>query len=293
MTTVSIINDGIDKTGAVKLFDQHTYQYSTCTSESNAQATLEALVNHTSITVHWDQWKPQIAAARSLGKEFVMGEYGSVSCSGKQNVSDTFAQAMWLSDVLLYGASLNISRMYLHQGAALIGSAPGQVNSPGLSWYDLWYPIPSDRYGAARVSPSFVAFLLVTEAVGSSGQTRLALIRDASFPPTLAIYAIWDPSMRKDGVARMVLLNMALRREGRVANETETVVVDVSKWSRSGKEAKVKRMSAAGVDSKDVNKVTWAGQSYTNGVPLGELNMERPKAGRVRVRGSEGVLVVF
>ncbi|KAG9128365.1 hypothetical protein FRC07_000039 [Ceratobasidium sp. 392] len=293
MTTLSIINDGIDKTGVVKLFDQHTYQYSTCTSENNTQATLESLLNHTSITAYWDQWQPQIAAARSLDKEFVMGEFGSVSCSGKQNVSDTFGQALWLSDVLLYGASLNISRMYLHQGATLIDSTPDQVNGPGLSWYDLWYPVASERYGPARVSPSFVAYLLVTEAVGPSGRARIALIRDALFPPTLAVYAIWDPSAREDGVARMVVLNMALRLEGAGANEVETVMVDVSRWARNGKEIKVKRMSAPGMNSKDVGNVMWAGQSYTDGVPVGKLDVEKPEGGQVSVKGSEGVLVVF
>ncbi|KAG8682082.1 hypothetical protein FRC08_015200, partial [Ceratobasidium sp. 394] len=98
MTTVSTINDGIDKTGVIKLFDQHTYQYSTCDPVRNAKATLEALVNHNNITAYLDLWKPQIAAARGVGKEFVIGEYSSISCSGKQNVSDTFGQAMWLAD---------------------------------------------------------------------------------------------------------------------------------------------------------------------------------------------------
>ncbi|KAG8678542.1 hypothetical protein FRC08_017684, partial [Ceratobasidium sp. 394] len=293
MTTVSTVNEGIDKTGVIKLFDQHTYQYSTCDPARNAKATLEALVNHNNITAYLDLWKPQIATARGLGKEFVIGEYSSISCSGKQNVSDTFGQAMWLSDTILYGASLNVSRMYMHQGATLVLQSSQQANSPGFSWYDLWYPVPSDRYGTARVSPSFVAYLLVTEAVGPSGQTRLALLRDASFPPSLAVYAIWDPSARKQGVARMVILNMALRREGVAADEAKTVTIDVSKWAQVGKAAKVKRMSAPGVESKDVGRVTWAGQSYTSGVTVGKLAIEGLDAGRVSVKGSEGVLITF
>ncbi|KAG8773777.1 hypothetical protein FRC12_002318 [Ceratobasidium sp. 428] len=293
MTTVSTIDEGIDKTGVVKLYDQHTYQYSTCDPARNAIATLEALVNHNNITAYLDLWKPQIAAARGLGKEFVIGEYSSISCSGKQNVSDTFAQAMWLSDTILYAASLNVSRMYMHQGATLVLQSSQQANSPGFSWYDLWYPVPSERYGSARASPSFVSYLLVTEAVGPSGQTRLALIRDSSLPSTLAVYAIWDPSARKNGVARMVILNMALRREGVTADEAETVTVDVSKWVQGGKAAKVKRMTAPGVASKDVGKVTWAGQSYTDGTPVGKLLEEGLSAGSVSVRGSEGVLLTF
>lgn len=292
MTTVSTINDGIDKTGVIKLFDQHTYQYSTCDPVRNAKATIEALVNHNNITAYLDLWKPQIAAARSLGKEFVIGEYSSISCSGKQNVSDTFGQAMWLADTILYGASLNISRLYMHQGATLVLQSSQQANSPGFSWYDLWYPVPSERYGTARASPSFVAYLLVTEAVGKSGRSRLALIQDSSLPPTLAVYAIWDPSGRANGVARMVVLNMALRREG-VAADEETVTVDVGKYVRNGKAAQVKRMSSPGVESKDSDRITWAGQSYSAGVPVGSEVVEQLSAGKVSVRGSEGVLITF
>ncbi|CAE6523860.1 unnamed protein product [Rhizoctonia solani] len=294
MTTVSTINEGIDKTGVIKLFDQHTYQYSTCDPARNAKATLEALVNHDNITAYLDLWKPQIAAAHGVGKEFVIGEYSSISCSGKQNVSDTFGQAMWLADTILYAASLNVSRLYMHQGATLVLQSSQQANSPGFSWYDLWYPVPSERYGSARASPSYVAYLLVTEAVGKSGRSRLALIRDSSLPSTLVVYAIWDPSSRTSGIARMVILNMALRRQDVAADEAETVTMDVGKYLRSGSiAAKVKRMSSPGVESKDSDRVTWAGQSYSVGVPVGDEVVERLNAGKVNVRGSEGVLITF
>lgn len=165
--------------------------------------------------------------------------------------------------------------------------------SPGFSWYDLWYPVPSERYGTARASPSFVAYLLITEAVGKSGRSRLALINDSSLPSTLAVYAIWDPSARSGGVARMVILNMALRREGVAADEAETVTVDVGKYVRRGNSAKVKRMSSPGVESKDSARVTWAGQSYSAGVPAGSEVVEQLNASKVSVRGSEGVLITF
>ena len=93
-----------------------------------------------------DLWKPQIAAAKARGKDFVVGEFSSVSCSGKENVTDTFGQALWLADsaskgigvesvlnadfhsAILYGAALNISRMYLHQGATLVFQSSVQSN---------------------------------------------------------------------------------------------------------------------------------------------------------------------
>lgn len=58
-----------------KLIYKARYQYSTCDPTRNAKATIEALVNHNNITAYLDLWKPQIAAARGLGKEFVIGEY--------------------------------------------------------------------------------------------------------------------------------------------------------------------------------------------------------------------------
>lgn len=51
MTTVDIVNEGVATTNAVKLFAQHTYQYSTCDPARNAIATLPNLINHGNITV--------------------------------------------------------------------------------------------------------------------------------------------------------------------------------------------------------------------------------------------------
>ncbi|KDQ57014.1 glycoside hydrolase family 79 protein [Jaapia argillacea MUCL 33604] len=284
MTTVSIIQEGVDSTNEVKVFSQHTYQYSTCDPVRNAIATLPNLINHQNITAYLDLWKPQIAAAHSIGKEFVVGEYSSVSCSGKENVTDTFGQALWLADTVLYGAFLSISRMYLHQGATLVLQSGNQANSAGFSWYDLWYPVPSDRYGSARASPSFVAYLLITEAVGSSGQSQISLIPTPS-NPQLAVYAIWDNSI----LSRMAILNLSTRNVTSSQDAGE-VVVDLSEYV-SGSGATVKRMTAPGLDSKDSSLVTWAGQSYENGTASGMEVIETLQGGSVTVKGSEGVLV--
>ncbi|CDO76896.1 Glycoside Hydrolase Family 79 protein [Trametes cinnabarina] len=297
MTTVSIIKDGVDTTGVIKLFAQHTYQYSTCDPARNAIATLAHLVNHRNITAYLDLWKPQIAAAHKAGKEFIVAsdlEYSSVSCSGKQNVTDTFGQALWLADTILYGGTINIARMHLHQGATLVFQSSQQANSPGFSWYDLWYPVESDRYGAARASPSFVAYLLVTEAVGRSGLARFSLI-DVPEHPDLAVYAIWDPAVRKTGIARLAVLNVAVRNETTSGEDAAgmAVTLDLSPYVQKGKQATAKRMQAPGLDSKDSTRVTWAGQSYANGTAAGEEVVEKLKDGKITVEGSEGVLVFF
>jgi hypothetical protein len=160
--------------------------------------------------------------------------------------------------------------------------------------YDLYYPVSSDRYGAPRASPSFVAYLLVTEAIGRSGQSRFSLINVPEVP-TLAVYAIWDPAARKSGVARLAVINAAVRNETTSAVDASAVAVsiDVSPYISGDGKATVKRMTAPGLDSKDSTKVTWAGQSYANGVASGTENVETVSNGLVVVQGSEGVLIFF
>lgn len=144
-----------------------------------------------------------------------------------------------------------------------------------------------------------MAYLLITEAVGRSGSSQLTLI-DVPTHPQLAAYAIWDPEVRTDGIARMVLLNLAVRNISTSASDAEemSVTVDVGelvkrRGSAIPSEAAVKRMSSPGLDSKDVSKVLWAGQSYESGIPLGEELVESTRNRRVTVQGSEGVLVFF
>ncbi|KAK7691054.1 hypothetical protein QCA50_006157 [Cerrena zonata] len=294
-STKEIIEMGVESTGTVKLYAQHTYQYSTCDPARNAIATLTNLINHQNITAYLSEWKPQVAAAQSVGKEFVVGEYNSVSCSGKQNVTNTFGQALWLADTILFAGSMNISRMYLHQGATLVFQSSQQTNSPGFSWYDLWYPIPTDRYGSARAAPSFVAYLLIVEAVGSSQESRIALLPSIASNPQLAVYAIWDPAVRSSGPARLVILNLSTRLASSSQDDQDAVAVtvDLNPYIRADNDVKVKRMSSVGLDSTDSAAATWAGQSYENGTASGVEVVESLEEGKVTVQGSEGVLVFF
>lgn len=64
--------------------------------------------------------------------------------------------------------------------------------------------------------------------------------------------------------------------------------------SRDEGEARVKRMTSPGLDSKDVSQVTWAGQSFENGTAMGVEVVEGLQNGTmVTVPGSEAVLVFF
>ena len=96
----------------------------------------------------------------------------------------------------------------------------------------------------------------------------------------------------------MVLLNLSVRNVSTPAEEAAAneALFDLSPYLRKAKgrkHARVKRMTSPGLDSKDVSRVTWAGQSYEDGTASGQEVIEELEDGRVRVRASDGVLVFF
>lgn len=64
-------------------------------------------------------------------------------------------------------------------------------------------PRDSLETGPARLSPSYVSYLLIAEAVGSSKKSRLAPI--STELEDLGVYGIWEGGK---GPARIVALNM-------------------------------------------------------------------------------------
>lgn len=64
-------------------------------------------------------------------------------------------------------------------------------------------PRDSPETGPARLSPSYVSYLLIAEAVGSSNKSRLAPI--STELEDMGVYGIWEDSK---GPARIVALNM-------------------------------------------------------------------------------------
>lgn len=264
-TTADLVDAGIDSAmpHKIKTFSQHMYQYSTCDPERNALIqNVTTLINHTSITAYVDLWMPQIAAAKSVGAELVIGEFSSVSCSGKQNVTDTFGQALWLVDTYLYTASLNVTRLYSHQGATLALQSASQANTAGYSWYDFVYPKDSTRNGPKGATPSFVGFLLLAEALGpnaAENATRLAYYPLAD-QPELAVFAVWDAISRPvvEGPARLVVLNSG------AAND---LAVDLAALRPSS----LKRLTSTSVQSRNASEALWAGQVHqasVGGFPL-------------------------
>ncbi len=155
---VDVIPAGIDGEGSVAQYSIHSYPFATCDPARAAVATLPNLLNHTRLSAYADdEIMPSAQAALDSGSEWIIGEFNSVACSGQPNVTDTFAQALWVVDSELIYAVRNASSVHLHQGATLVFQSSQQTNSaaddgkPGFSTYDFVYP--STRPSAERHVP--------------------------------------------------------------------------------------------------------------------------------------------
>ncbi|KAF8896256.1 hypothetical protein BD779DRAFT_1668080 [Infundibulicybe gibba] len=304
---VSALAAGANQARVVGSCSEHTYQYSVCDPPRIAVATLPNLVNHTRLAQYLDLWQPRIQSVREqLGPDsFVIGEYNSVSCSGKDGVSNTFGQALWLLDTTFYAASNNVSRLYLHQGGPLALQSSTQLNHGGLSFYDMWYPV-QNLNGPVQVFPSYSAYLFVAETLGHSKTMRIANIypgRQANGSTIttalgdtsageLVVYGFWDdalPSAHKFPI-KLALLNLQIYNQTQTTARPESTF-DISAFLRNNDAVTVRRLQAPGADVKLANLTTWAGQTFASGVAAGTLTEEKITGGKVVVKASEAVLV--
>ncbi|KAJ0114001.1 glycoside hydrolase family 79 protein [Diaporthe amygdali] len=290
-----IIPAGINSDNQVAQYSIHSYEFATCDPVRAALATIPNILNHTGLLRYADEEiYPSAKAALDAGSTWVIGEFNSIACSGAPNVSDTFAQALWVTDMELIYAARNASSVHLHQGATLVFQSADQSNSagengtPGFSTYSFVYPRNSSKRGEPRALPSFVSLLFITEALGGSGVQISALDTPAGVnKDSFSSYAFYED----DVLSKIALINM----KPFYKNSTEdfTVTVDLSQYTQDLESpAQLKRMTAPYVDEGKTENVTWAGQSFKNGDPIGELNIEEiGQDGLVEVRGSEAVLI--
>ncbi|KAF6835651.1 glycoside hydrolase family 79 protein [Colletotrichum plurivorum] len=293
---IALIPAGVDSEHQVGVYSIHSYAFSTCDPARAARATIENILNHTELVRYCDEEiYPSARAALDVGKSWNIGEFNSVSCSGQPNVTDTFAQALWVVDSELIYATRNASAAHLHMGATLAlqsrdqSNSPGENGTPGYSTYSMLYPRDSSKRGPARTLPSFIAQLFMAEAFAVEGTRVRALDAPAGVDSeNFAAYAFYI----HDAISKVALVNL----KPYYANSTSdfTVSIDVSSLVDEGKDKPVyaKRMTAPYVNTGDEKVSTWAGQAFPNGQPDGDMDIETVE-GAVDVRGSQAVLLFF
>ncbi|KAI9051769.1 hypothetical protein LZ554_004036 [Drepanopeziza brunnea f. sp. 'monogermtubi'] len=100
--------------------------------------TVASLMSHAGIAANMGLFAADIAAARSTGKDYVLGETNSVSGGGAATVSPLFGASLWTMDYVLRASAAGIQRTYFHHGTV------------GKCYYCWWgrYAIGAPYYGA-------------------------------------------------------------------------------------------------------------------------------------------------
>lgn len=238
---------------------------------------------------------------------YVIGETNSISCQGRDGVSNVFGTALWYLDYTLFIAS-NISAvggMYFHMGTPYR--------------YSLWAPYEGATNHSALVRPSYYGAWVLATAIGNgevtSGhnetETEITPATGAYSPyysgdgapkrvvhpliaeETLTAYALYRtaPSHAIDSV---VILNMEPYNS--TANYTRPSI-NVTLPERIQTPGIVRRLTASGSDVKDFEQtdITFAGRSVSKeGLVLGEEVTETWAPGEsVLVGDAEAVLITF
>jgi hypothetical protein len=147
---------------------------------------------------------------------------------GIPGLSNTAEAAIWATDYLLKSASMGIERLHFHHGFGFR--------------YNMFQPTAGADDGLnltsrAHILPAYHGFLIVNEAIGTSGNSYVAELQTLN--NSISAYGIWE-----DGnLARMVVLNSApfVAVNGNLPARP-SFAVQLDNW-KDGSYATVKRLS--------------------------------------------------
>jgi Glycosyl hydrolase family 79 C-terminal beta domain len=248
----------------LKTVTYHRYPLSACswsTPGSATDPTIANLLADKSAQGLAQAVAPFVTQASSYGKPLRITEINSVSCGGKDSVSNSFASALWATDVMFNLAQAGVVGVNFH-------SATGAYYTPfrfersfvrtgtGDSWRAVYTP---------TVNPLYYGILLFNQATANSA--RLLPV-DTTTQGNIRVWATLDAQR----VVRVVLLNKDTALGGKAR-------IQLSNPRASGV---LTRLRAPSVNA--TKGVTLAGQTFddtVDGLPLGPYTSEQvvPKNG--------------
>jgi hypothetical protein len=117
----------------------HRYPLSPCAARSSSRyPTIRRLLSERSSAALAGSVRRAVAAATQAGLPFRLTELGSVTCRGLDDVSDTFATALWAPDALFELLRAGVSGVNLHVRRGAV-NAPFEFGRSGLSARPLLY----------------------------------------------------------------------------------------------------------------------------------------------------------
>jgi hypothetical protein len=211
-----------------------------------------------------------VAVAASEGASVQVSEMNSAICGGLRGLSDTFASALWGTDMLFGLAEAGVRNVDFHTWT---GSHYGAIDFPMVNGRRI-----------TKVRPLYYAMLLFNRATPPGSQ--LLPIGPNPAASKLRTWGTIDPA----GTRRFVVINKDVKVGRKVV---------LTLPAKAAAQATVERLSAPSLKSQ--NNVTFAGRGWggstEDGAPKGKRIIERIDAssGTVRLvvpRGSAALVTV-
>ncbi|OBT44545.1 hypothetical protein VE00_04882 [Pseudogymnoascus sp. WSF 3629] len=269
-TLVQALQFGVSKLKQVTIFSSHAYQADVCTPAHGELVKIENYVNHLKTEQYYSAYIGEIAAAKSLGKTYHMGETSSAACHGKDGVSNTMGGLLWTIDYSFYMATIGLDRIFFHNGR-------------GDYFYSFWEPIGgSTSNSQPHINPQYYSLLFHASAISGLNSPRIHRVAHLD-THDLAHYAIYSG----DQLKKMVILNTQLYNS--TTDTRPAKHVDLS--SIFGNKLTVKRLTAPNTIAK--TGVTWGNQAVDGktGKFVGKETWESVNNGVVDVFASEAVII--
>ncbi len=243
----------------LKTVTYHRYPLSACswsTPSSSMDPTIANLLADKNAQGLAKGVAPFAAQASSYGKSLRLTEINSVSCGGKAGVSNSFASALWATDVMFNLAQVGVTGVNFHSGSAASYTPFRFSNQPIRTGNNTWGWGP---VFSATVNPLYYGVLLFNQATANGA--RLLPVNTAT-QGNIKIWATLDAQQ----VVRVVLINK------------DTVVGGKARIQLSSPRTLgvLTRLRAPSVN--DTNGVTLAGQTFdgtVDGLPLGPYTSEK------------------
>jgi hypothetical protein len=246
------------QTPKLKAVTYHRYPLSACSGSapgSPTDPTVANLLADKSAQGLAQGVAPFVTQASSYGKPLRITEINSVACGGKAGVSNSFASALWATDVMFNLAQVGVGGVNFHSGTGA-SYTPFRFSlrlvrtGTGDSWGGVFIP---------TVNPLYYGILLFNQA--TTNRARLLPINTTT-QGNIRVWATLDAQ----NVVRVVLLNKDTTLGGKAR-------IQLSSPRNTGV---LTRLRAPSVNA--TNGVTLAGQTFdgtVDGLPLGPYTSEQ------------------
>lgn len=273
---------GQDSRGNVKTAALHNYMDTAYFPATTVQS---KYMNHTRIVRVLSPYSTPIAWLKQNrpGIPLHLAEVNSNTISkGNGDSLGIFGSALWLTDYMLYGMTINIARMNVQQ-------------STGFS-YASWRGVAFNGAPPA-VLPPYYAHPFVADVIGNDGDIRIASLNITS--DTFSGYGIYDAATNV--LKRVALINLQLYNSTTGgARPVQTINLDAgSGYAKC--HATMEKLTAPGAEVQDSRLISWKGNSWTfeslgRAYVTAETSANVPVTNgqiAVTVQASEAVLLSF